>query len=196
MPACYRCRKDRVYKSMPVRLKPKPKRRTVPLPLINVTSCSKKISPSPNVLDSVTFSFSQQCRMSSEGSSSTSSYTTASPCSFRGSDNSVYQTPPAPKSFMDSSAHSEDLSFSLFPEADQVSLSSTASSCGYRDRRQDAGSAPLYLPMNRGSGHSPSSNSKVSVCIQTYSCICYSFLYLFISEYVKFYIIKPSTLVC
>lgn len=165
--ACCRSRKARVYKSMPVRLKPKAKKRTVPLP--PVPNPNKRGSRSPDVLDSVTFYFSQQCtlhtRLSPQGSSSTStsSYTTTSPCSFRGSDNSVYQTPPAPKSYMDSSVHSEDLSFSVFPEADQVSLSSTASSCCYRDRRLDSGSAPLYLPMNRGSGHSPSSNSKVSV---------------------------------
>lgn len=171
-PACSRTRKQRIYKSMPIRLKPRAKKRNIPLPTITINNNTR----SPTILDSVTFSFSQQCtlldaRLSSEGSSSTSSYKTTSPNSFRGSDNSVYQTPPAPKSFMDCSVHSEDLSFSVFPEADQVSLSSTASSCGYRDRRLDSGSAPLYLPMNRGSGHSghsghsPSSNSKVSVSV-------------------------------
>lgn len=161
IPACCRFRNRRVYKSMPARVK------KYRLPHIVKDS----------VLDSVTFSFSKQCSLAlktaalsknSTPSTSSTEYSTASTNSFRGSDNSVYQTPPAPKSFMDSSVHSEDLSFSLFanPEADQISLSSTASSHS-RDRRTDGGSTPLYLPMNKTS-HSPSSNSKVSVSIRIF----------------------------
>lgn len=167
MNACYRFRNRRVYKSMPIRLKPKHKR---PLPL------PPGMTVKDSILDSVTFSFSKQCSLANlqkltptiqtpvVNATSSSEYSSASSHSFRGSDNSVYQTPPAPKNFMDSSLHSEDLSFSLFagnPDVDQISLSSTASSAS-RDRRTDGGSTPLYLPMNRTS-HSPSSNSKVSV---------------------------------
>lgn len=84
--------------------------------------------------------------------------------SSRESDNSLYQIPCAPKAFMDSSVHSEDLNYLCTSrESDQISVSSTASSCGY-PRRPDSGGVPIYIPMNnpRG-GHSPGSNNKVSV---------------------------------
>lgn len=141
---------------MPVRLKPKPKERTIFLRKAR-RARAEKAEPVVNacIFDSIAFSFSKQCSIRKE-------FSTARSGSFRGSDNSVYQTPPAPKNFMDCSIHSEDLSFSLFaPESDQISLSSTASSHS-RDRRTDGSSTPLYLPMTRSS-HSPSSNNKVSV---------------------------------
>ncbi|XP_074026143.1 ankyrin repeat and sterile alpha motif domain-containing protein 1B isoform X4 [Leptinotarsa decemlineata] len=80
------------------------------------------------------------------------------------SDNSLYHIPCVPKQFMDTSNHSEDLNYlSASRESDQISIASTASSCGYYPRRPDSGGVPLYIPMNssRG-GHSPGSNSKVS----------------------------------
>lgn len=97
---------------------------------------------------------------------SESSYQTASDCS-RESDTSLYHLPLAPKAFMDSSIHSEDLQYLCSNrDVDRISLSSTASSTGY-PRRPDSGGIPLYMPMNvsrGGSGHSPgSNNSKVSV---------------------------------
>ncbi|ENN82934.1 hypothetical protein YQE_00703, partial [Dendroctonus ponderosae] len=78
------------------------------------------------------------------------------------SDNSLYHLPSAPRQFMDTSTHSEDLNYlcSSNRESDQISISSTASSLGY-GRRPDSGGVPLYIPMNRGS-HSPGSGSKVS----------------------------------
>lgn len=91
------------------------------------------------------------------------------------SDSGVYQTPPAPKS-LDSSFLSDDMS--LFHhhqqqqrDPDQMSVSSTTSSTGGpspRDRRCEAGSAGIYMPMAPGHGHShshshsPGSSSKVS----------------------------------
>ncbi|KAH0999090.1 hypothetical protein HUJ04_003315, partial [Dendroctonus ponderosae] len=82
--------------------------------------------------------------------------------SSRDSDNSLYHLPSAPRQFMDTSTHSEDLNYlcSSNRESDQISISSTASSLGY-GRRPDSGGVPLYIPMNRGS-HSPGSGSKVS----------------------------------
>ncbi|KAK4886784.1 hypothetical protein RN001_003055 [Aquatica leii] len=80
-----------------------------------------------------------------------------------GSDNSVFHTPPAPKLFMDSSGHSEELHFlANSREADRTSLSSTASSTSY-PRRPDSGGTPFYMPMNSvKGGRSPGSNNKVS----------------------------------
>lgn len=105
----------------------------------------------------------------------------------RMSDSGVYQTPPAPKS-LDSSFLSDDLS--LFHhhqqqqrDPDQMSVSSTTSSTGGpspRDRRCEAGSAGIYMPMAAGHGHShshshshsPGSSSKVSVSfIMLYSTL-------------------------
>ncbi|XP_050299120.1 ankyrin repeat and SAM domain-containing protein 1A-like [Anthonomus grandis grandis] len=83
--------------------------------------------------------------------------------SSRDSDNSYYQVPSVPRQFMDTSAHSEDLSNYLScsnREFDQISVSSAASSLGY-GRRPDSGGMPLYIPMNKGA-HSPGSGSKVS----------------------------------
>uniref|UniRef100_A0A1Y1M4N1 Uncharacterized protein n=1 Tax=Photinus pyralis TaxID=7054 RepID=A0A1Y1M4N1_PHOPY len=79
------------------------------------------------------------------------------------SDNSLFHTPPAPKLFMDSSGHSEDLHFlTNHREADRTSLSSTASSTSY-PRRPDSGGTPFYMPMNNiKGGRSPGSNNKVS----------------------------------
>lgn len=74
---------------------------------------------------------------------------------------------------MDSSVHSDDLQLSYNNrEIDQISLSSTASSTGY-PRRPDSGGAPHYVPMNvnRGGGHSPGSNNKVSVS-QSFFSLC------------------------
>ncbi|XP_057659691.1 ankyrin repeat and SAM domain-containing protein 1A-like isoform X6 [Diorhabda carinulata] len=80
------------------------------------------------------------------------------------SDNSLYQIPCVPKQFMDSSHHSEDFNYlSASRESDQISISSTASSCGYYPKRPDSGGIPLYIPMNNPKGgHSPGSNNKVS----------------------------------
>lgn len=125
-------------------------------------------------MDSIAYSFSQQLFMR-KSSTSLSSYASASEgsryseikgpsdCS-RESDNSLYQMPCAPRAFMDSSVHSEDLQYlSAGREADQLSLSSTASSTGY-PRRPDSSGASFYMPMNNArGGHSPGSNSKVSV---------------------------------
>ncbi|XP_049826127.1 ankyrin repeat and sterile alpha motif domain-containing protein 1B-like isoform X2 [Aethina tumida] len=77
------------------------------------------------------------------------------------SDNSLYQVP---KAFMDNSVHSEDLNYLCASgrESDQISLSSTASSCG-NPMRPGSGGGPIYIPMsNSRGGHSPGSNSKVS----------------------------------
>ncbi|XP_060532454.1 ankyrin repeat and sterile alpha motif domain-containing protein 1B-like isoform X2 [Cylas formicarius] len=83
--------------------------------------------------------------------------------SSRESDNSLYHIPCAPKRFMGSSGHSEDLNYLCTSrESDQISVSSTTSSCGY-PRRPDSGGIPLYIPMNNPRGaHSPGSSSKVS----------------------------------
>ncbi|KAF5302340.1 hypothetical protein FQA39_LY10379 [Lamprigera yunnana] len=112
-------------------------------------------------LENITYAFSEKIRLKTESLSSESSYRTASDCS-RGSDNSVFHTPPAPKLFMDSSGHSEDLHFlTNNREADRTSLSSTASSTSY-PRRPDSGT-PFYMPMNNiKGGRSPGSNNKVS----------------------------------
>lgn len=128
-----------------------------------------------NPLDGITFSFSEQLSLR-KSSTSLSSYATASEGSgysdvkpssncCRESENGLYQLPCAPRAFMDSSVHSEDLQYlNTNRDSDQISLSSTASSSGY-SRRPDSGGAPLYVPMNTGRGsHSPGSNSKVSVC--------------------------------
>ncbi|XP_066146580.1 ankyrin repeat and SAM domain-containing protein 1A-like [Euwallacea fornicatus] len=82
--------------------------------------------------------------------------------SSRDSDNSLYHLPSAPRQFMDSSTHSEDLNCLSCSnkESDQISISSAASSLGY-GRRPDSGGASLYTPMNKGS-HSPGSGSKIS----------------------------------
>lgn len=123
-------------------------------------------------MDGITFSFVERLSLRKDSTASTDTYYTA--CEFVGdethsdssreSDNSLYQIPCVPKAFMDTSVHSEDLHYLCTSrESDQISLSSTASSSGY-PRRPDSGGVPLYIPMNnvRG-GHSPSSNSKVSV---------------------------------
>lgn len=84
----------------------------------------------------------------------------------------MYETPPAPKS-LDSSFLSDDMSLfhhhqQQHRDPDQMSVSSTASSTGGpspRDRRCEGVSASIYMPMAPGHahGHSPGSNSKVSV---------------------------------
>jgi hypothetical protein len=86
----------------------------------------------------------------------------------------VYETPPAPKS-LDSSFLSDDMSLfhhhqQQHRDPDQMSISSTASSTGGpspRDRRCEGVSANIYMPMAPGHahGHSPGSNSKVSVSV-------------------------------
>lgn len=156
MHACCR-RLSRFYQSLPIskRMKTPPN----PLPVLH------DVTPTPSPLENITFSFSEKISIRTNSGSSASSYRTASDCS-RGSDNSVFQTPPAPKLFMDSSGHSEDLHFlSSSREADRTSLSSTASSTGY-PRRPDSGGAPFYMPMNNvKGGRSPGSNSKVSVSL-------------------------------
>ncbi|KAB0799411.1 hypothetical protein PPYR_07291 [Photinus pyralis] len=115
----------------------------------------------PSQMGSITFAFSEKICIR-ERDSSESSYRTASDCS-RDSDNSLFHTPPAPKLFMDSSGHSEDLHFlTNHREADRTSLSSTASSTSY-PRRPDSGGTPFYMPMNNiKGGRSPGSNNKVS----------------------------------
>lgn len=125
----------------------------------------------------ITFSFSEQLQQTQleRSSTSSSSYRTASNCS-RESENSLYQIPCAPRVFMDSSVHSDDLQFYYNNrEMDQISLSSTTSSTGY-SKRPDSGGAPHYVPMNARGAHSPSSNSKVSV----------SYIYILILEKLKF----------
>lgn len=153
-PACFR-RNSKPYQSLPT-----PKR-------TKSAAASVDISP----LDGITFSFKEKLELRKDSNASNSSYYTATDCgshsnsdSSRESDNSLYQIPCAPKAFMDSSIHSEDMNYLCTSrESDQISVSSTASSCGY-PRRPDSGGVPLYIPMNNPrSGHSPSSNSKVSV---------------------------------
>ncbi|KAF5274293.1 hypothetical protein FQR65_LT04411 [Abscondita terminalis] len=146
-------RLSRFYKSLPINKRTR--QRTKLLPALHDSSKSSN-------LDSIAFAFGQKLNLKREHSSSGSSYTTASDCS-RGSDNSVFHTPPAPKLFMDSSGHSEDLHFlSNSREADRTSLSSTASSTSY-PRRPDSGGTPFYMPMNNIKGsRSPGSNNKVS----------------------------------
>lgn len=133
-------------------------------------------------LDGITFSFSQQLSSVRASTASLSSYATASEgsrisdlkpasdCS-RESDNSLYHLPCAPRAFMDNSVHSEDLQYlSAGREADQISLSSTASSSTGYPRRPDSGGAPLYVPMNNAKGgHSPGSSNKVSVRFLSFS---------------------------
>jgi hypothetical protein len=90
----------------------------------------------------------------------------------------VYETPPAPKS-LDCSFLSDDMSLfhhhrQQHRDADQMSVSSTASSTGGpspRDRRSEGVSPSIYMPMAPGHahGHSPGSNSKVSVSV---ACAC------------------------
>lgn len=157
--ACFRraCRK---YKSLP------PSQRTINNnPSIR---CKSKDLP----LDGISFSFSEDLDKRKDSTCSTISYHSAldniscrsnhSSDSSRESDNSLYHLPCAPKQFMDSSVHSDDNYLSAMGrESDQLSLSSTTSSCGY-PRRPDSGGVPLYMPMNRGA-HSPGSNNKVSV---------------------------------
>lgn len=125
-------------------------------------------------LDGITFNFKEQLDLRKVSMASTTSYQSATSCGFhsnsdssRESDNSLYQIPCVPKQFMDSSAHSEDLNYlSASRESDQISLSSTASSCGYYyPKRPDSGGIPLYIPMNKGGGYSPGSNNKVSVSV-------------------------------
>lgn len=160
MHACSR-RLTRFYKSLPLSKR--------------FTTSSKQLSimhdSTAAPLEKLTFSFNEKMTLRTFSGSSSSSYKTASDCS-RGSDNSVFHTPPAPKSFMDSSGHSEDLHFlSSSREADRTSLSSTTSSTGY-SRRPDSGT-PFYLPMNNvKGGRSPGSNNKVSVsCIILHSTL-------------------------
>lgn len=135
-----------------------------------IKKSTRKTQSANTPLDGITFSFSEQLSLRKISTASTTSYYTAFDCevddrqsdSSRESDNSLYQIPCVPKAFMDTSVHSEDLNYLCAGrESDQISLSSTASSCGY-SRRPDSGGVPLYIPMTRG-GHSPSSNSKVSV---------------------------------
>ncbi|XP_017779246.1 PREDICTED: uncharacterized protein LOC108564669 isoform X2 [Nicrophorus vespilloides] len=80
------------------------------------------------------------------------------------SDNSLYQIHCAPKAFMDSSVHSDDIYLYNRGDVDCLSLSSTTSSTGYPRRSDSIGAPPLYMPMNNArGGHSPSSsNTKVS----------------------------------
>ncbi|KAI4463924.1 ankyrin repeat and sterile alpha motif domain-containing protein 1 [Holotrichia oblita] len=148
-------RANKSYQSLP------PKQRTRSHP----TNRSMHDCHSP--WSGISFNFGEQTRQRvaelERSSTSSSSYRTASDCS-RESENSLYQVPCAPRVFMDSSVHSDDLQLSYNNrEIDQISLSSTASSTGY-PRRPDSGGAPHYVPMNvnRGGGHSPGSNNKVS----------------------------------
>jgi hypothetical protein len=142
------------------------------LPTKKRTNKTSRSSTDISPLDGITFSFVERLSLRKDSTASTDTYYTA--CEFVGdethsdssreSDNSLYQIPCVPKAFMDTSVHSEDLHYLCTSrESDQISLSSTASSSGY-PRRPDSGGVPLYIPMNnvRG-GHSPSSNSKVSV---------------------------------
>lgn len=152
-----------MYQSLPIK---KPKK----TPPSRLSALHDGNTRSP--LDGITFSFSQQLSSVRASNASLSSYATASEgselkpasdCS-RESDNSLYQLPCAPRAFMDHSGHSEDLQYlSAGREPDQISLSSTASSSTGYPRRPDSGGAPLYVPMNKGGGHSPGSSSKVSV---------------------------------
>ncbi|CAG9819940.1 unnamed protein product [Phaedon cochleariae] len=157
-------RNSKPYRSLPI-----PKRtRTRPL----------HIEQAP--LEGIIFNFNEKLVMrksssaSTKSASSTASFYSAIDCSSQcgshsnsdsstqESDNSLYQIPCVPRQFMDSSAYSEDLNYlSASRESDQISVSSTASSCGYYPRRPDSGG--VYVPMNSSrSGHSPGSNSKVS----------------------------------
>lgn len=149
-------RNSKPYQSLPIPKRTKP------------AAASSAVDMSP--LDGITFSFKEKLGLRKNSNASNSSYYSATECgshsnsdSSRESDNSLYQIPCAPKAFMDNSIQSEDMNYLCTSrESDQISISSTASSCGY-PRRPDSGGVPLYIPMNnpRG-GHSPSSNSKVS----------------------------------
>ncbi|XP_030762087.1 ankyrin repeat and SAM domain-containing protein 1A-like [Sitophilus oryzae] len=125
-----------------------------------ILSRKSKLSP----LDGIAFNFMESledpCSRKSDDFVSQASNCSFN-CKIRDSDNGFYQIPSAPKQFMDTSVHSEDLNYLSFSnrESDQISLSSTASSLGY-GRRPDSGAA-LYMPMNKGA-HSPGSGSKVS----------------------------------
>uniref|UniRef100_A0A1Y1M575 Uncharacterized protein n=1 Tax=Photinus pyralis TaxID=7054 RepID=A0A1Y1M575_PHOPY len=151
MHACSR-RFSRFYQSLPSN------KRTKRPPKLSTLHDPRSI---PSQMGSITFAFSEKICIR-ERDSSESSYRTASDCS-RDSDNSLFHTPPAPKLFMDSSGHSEDLHFlTNHREADRTSLSSTASSTSY-PRRPDSGGTPFYMPMNNiKGGRSPGSNNKVS----------------------------------
>ncbi|CAH1106342.1 unnamed protein product [Psylliodes chrysocephalus] len=147
-------RNSKPYQSLPIM------KRTKPRAILDVCP-----------LDGITFNFKEQLDLRKVSMASTTSYQSATSCGFhsnsdssRESDNSLYQIPCVPKQFMDSSAHSEDLNYlSASRESDQISLSSTASSCGYYyPKRPDSGGIPLYIPMNKGGGYSPGSNNKVS----------------------------------
>ncbi|KAL3265732.1 hypothetical protein HHI36_009934 [Cryptolaemus montrouzieri] len=119
-------------------------------------------------LHGIEFSFTEDLTFRKESITSVDSYHTAFDSSIesessRESDNSsFYQIPCAPKQFMDA----DDSHFlSSSKDSDQISISSTASSCG-NSRRPDSGGTPLYIPMsmnNSKTGYSPVSNhSKVS----------------------------------
>ncbi|CAG9856297.1 unnamed protein product [Phyllotreta striolata] len=146
-------RNTKPYQSLPIMKRPKPR------PILD-----------DYPLDGITFNFKEQLDLRKASTASTTSYLSATSCGFhsnsdssRESDNSLYQIPCVPKQFMDSSAHSEDFNYlSASRESDQISVSSTASSCGYYPKRPDSGGTPLYIPMNKGGGYSPGSNSKVS----------------------------------
>lgn len=152
--ACFR-RNSKPYKSLPI-----PKR-TQKIALINLTP-----------LDGITFDFKENLNLRKPSTSSTTSYASAIECSYhagidysRESDISLYHIPCAPRAFMDNSINSEDSHFLCTSrESDQISISSTASSCGYYPKRPDSAGVPLYTPMNPRGGYSPgSNNSKVSV---------------------------------
>lgn len=152
--ACFR-RNSKPYRSLPI-----PKR-TLPVAPVNLTP-----------LDGITFNFKENLNLRKPSTSSTTSYASAVECSChvrvdssRESDFSFYHIPCAPKAFMDNSVHSEDSHFLCTSrESDQISISSTASSCGYYPRRPDSAGVPLYTPMNQRGGYSPgSNNSKLSV---------------------------------
>uniref|UniRef100_A0A6P7EXA3 Ankyrin repeat and SAM domain-containing protein 1A-like isoform X2 n=1 Tax=Diabrotica virgifera virgifera TaxID=50390 RepID=A0A6P7EXA3_DIAVI len=149
-----RVRNTKPYQSLPIM------KRTKPRTILDVCP-----------LDGITFNFKDQLDLRKTSIASTLSYQSATSCgcqsnsdSSRESDNSLYQIPCVPKQFMDSIQHSEDFNYlSASRESDQISVSSTASSCGYYPKRPDSGGIPLYIPMNNPKGgHSPGSNNKVS----------------------------------
>lgn len=138
-------------------------------PMQNGTCKSMKFSKinSLSPLDGIVFDFmeslpARSSRIYESYFSQDDSVSIINSDSSRDSDNSLYQMPSAPKQFMDTSGHSEDLNYLCCSnrESDQISLSSTASSFGY-GRRPDSGGVPLYIPMNKGT-HSPGSGSKIS----------------------------------
>lgn len=154
--ACFR-RNSKPYKSLPI-----PKR-TQPKACVNLIP-----------LDGITFNFKENLSLRKPSTSSSTSYASAVECPYhaavdssRESDNSLYHIPCAPKAFMDNSVHSEDSHFLCTSrDLDQISISSTASSCGYYPRRPESAGVPLYTPMSARGGYSPGSNtSKVSVSL-------------------------------